>query len=269
MADPRVDAVTLSGSSLAGHAAAELCARRRIPLQAELGGNNAAIVWRDTDLPRAAALIADGAFAFAGQRCTANRRVIVDAAVYDTFVAHLVAATARLPFGPADAPDTLVPPMVSPLHAAKVRDALARAAFDGCTLLVPHAALAPTHDPALVAPTLVLIPPHLAASEIATEETFGPVLVVLSATSWEDALRLEAQTRHGLVAALFSASPERRRDFLARVRAGLLKLDQATADADALAPFGGWRSSGLGPPEHGVGNAAFYLRPQALYGDLP
>ena len=74
---------------------------------------------------------------------------------------------------------------------------------------------------------------------------------------------------HGLVAALFSASPERRRAFLETVRAGLLKLDQATADADAEAPFGGWKASGIGPPEHGPGNVAFYLRPQAVYGDLP
>ena len=79
MSDPAVDAVSLSGSSPAGWAAQEICARRRIPLQAELGGNNAAIVWTGADLGRAAALVARGAFLFAGQRCTANRRVIVAA----------------------------------------------------------------------------------------------------------------------------------------------------------------------------------------------
>jgi acyl-CoA reductase-like NAD-dependent aldehyde dehydrogenase/nicotinamidase-related amidase len=272
MADPRVDAVTLSGSSLAGHAAAEICARRRIPLQAELGGNNAALVWHDTDLARAAALVADGAFAFAGQRCTANRRAIVDASIHDAFVAHLRTATRSLTIGPARDPSTRVPPMVSPLHAERVREVLARAEAAGCTLVVPHAE---PLDPSLAlgeafcAPTLVLVPPHLAASEIALEETFGPVLAVQAAATWDDALRLEAQTRHGLVAALFSASPERRRAFLEATRAGLLKLDQATADADAEAPFGGWKASGIGPPEHGPGNAAFYLRPQAVYGDLP
>ena len=50
------------------------------------------------------------------------------------------------------------------------------------------------------------------------------------------------------------------------MRAGNVQLDRSTTDADAEAPLGGWKASGLGPPEHGVGNAAFYLRPQAVYG---
>src|SRR4030095_12597799 len=70
MSDPRIDAVSLTGSSAAGWAAQEICARRRIPLQAELGGNNAAIVWEGADLSKAAEQIALGAFAFSGQRCT-------------------------------------------------------------------------------------------------------------------------------------------------------------------------------------------------------
>src|SRR5205085_2972188 len=78
-ADARVDAVTVTGSEAAGHAAWEVCARRHVPFQAELGGNNAAIVWEDCDLDAAAAGIAEGAFGFAGQRCTANRRAVVHA----------------------------------------------------------------------------------------------------------------------------------------------------------------------------------------------
>ncbi len=99
MSDPGVDAVTVSGSSSAGWAAQEICARRRIPLQAELGGNNAAIVWEGADLPRAASLLAQGAFAFAGQRCTANRRAIVQSDLFDELVELLSAATATLPWG--------------------------------------------------------------------------------------------------------------------------------------------------------------------------
>src|SRR5262249_32679268 len=68
IADSSVDAVSLTGTESAGRSAQAICARRSIPLQAELGGNNAAIVWSDTDLPRAAELIAEGAFGMAGQR---------------------------------------------------------------------------------------------------------------------------------------------------------------------------------------------------------
>jgi acyl-CoA reductase-like NAD-dependent aldehyde dehydrogenase len=75
--------------------------------------------------------------------------------------------------------------------------------------------------------------------------------------------------RQGLIAALFSADPERRRRFLAEARAGILKLDRSTVDASAEAPFGGFKASGLGPPEHGPGNVEFYTRMQAVYGPEP
>ena len=77
--NPNIDAVSLSGSLQAGYALQERCARRHIPFQAELGGNNAAILAEDADLATAAPQIAAGAFGFAGQRCTANRRLIFPA----------------------------------------------------------------------------------------------------------------------------------------------------------------------------------------------
>ena len=94
-ADERVDAVTLTGSALSGYAVQEICARRMIPLQAELSGNNAAIIWDDADFEGAAAEVAWSAFAFAGQRCTANRRVIVPAPRAKEFSQAIVAAAAR------------------------------------------------------------------------------------------------------------------------------------------------------------------------------
>jgi len=98
-ADEHVDAVTFTGSASGGYALQEICARRMVPLQAELSGNNAAIVWDDADLPRAAAQIAWGAFGFAGQRCTANRRVIVSAAKFETFWRELKMAAEKMVWG--------------------------------------------------------------------------------------------------------------------------------------------------------------------------
>ena len=94
-----VDGVTLSGSLQAGYALQEICAYRHVPFQAELGGNNAAIVWHDADLQSAADQIAAGAFGFAGQCCTANRRVIVCAENFNEFVGHLQSSTVPAPLG--------------------------------------------------------------------------------------------------------------------------------------------------------------------------
>ncbi len=264
MGDPGVDAVSLTGSSAAGWAAQEICARRRLSLQAELGGNNAAIVWEGADLKRAAGLVAHGAFAFAGQRCTANRRAIVEAGLFDAFLDRLVAATAAMPWGDPFDPATQVGPLVSEEARDRVAAAVSRVAQAGIRIVTPHSA-APRGSGAYYPPTLVVAPPH--ESEIVQEETFGPVLVLERAETFEEALRLANGVRHGLVAALLSGPgpwPDR---FLAEAESGILKLDASTADADAHAPFGGWKASGLGPPEHGAGDVEFYSRLQAVYGD--
>ena len=120
MADAAVGAVTLTGGSLAGYAAQEICGRRRIALQAELGGNNAAIVWSDADLADAARKLAAGAFEMAGQRCTANRRVIVPAKLRETFLPMLIAATAAMRWGDPSSPETDIGPMVSAKHRDRV-----------------------------------------------------------------------------------------------------------------------------------------------------
>ena len=263
MSAPGVDAVSISGSSLAGWAAQEICARRRIPLQAELGGNNAAIVWEGADLARAAELVAFGAFSFAGQRCTANRRVIVAPALFDAFLGHLTSAVAALAWGDPLDPATQVGPMISEAARDRVAAAVARAAAAGTRVIAPHGA-APRDSRASFPPTLVIEPAH--DSAIVQEEAFGPILVVERARDFEEALDLVNGVRQGLVAALFAGPGGWRERFQEAIRVGILKWDSSTADADAFAPFGGWKSSGLGPPEHGPGNVEFYTRLQAIYG---
>lgn len=266
MAEPAVDAVSLTGSSRAGFAAQAICAARRIPLQAELGGNNAAIVWSDCDLAAAAAAIAEAGFGAAGQRCTANRRVIVADDRHAEFVGELEAASAALEVGdPAD-PGVHIGPLVSPAARDRVAAAVARAR-------VKFEVLEPVRDRDAMrrltdagpyhTPTLVLCDDPDA--EVVQEELFGPVVVVQRASTFEHALERLNGVRQGLVASLFSASAELRERFVEEAEAGVLKLDRATADVGIEAPFGGWKASGVGPPEHGDANREFYTRAQAVY----
>ena len=94
--DQRIDGVTLSGSPAAGWAIQDACTRRSIRYQAELGGNNAAIVWDCSDSVAACNAIVDAAFGFAGQRCTANRRMIVPHFYYEMMVDLVAKTTAAL-----------------------------------------------------------------------------------------------------------------------------------------------------------------------------
>lgn len=269
LAHPAIDAVSITGSSAVGTCAQAICAARRIPLQAELGGNNAAIVWSDCDLDDAAAKIAAGAFGSAGQRCTANRRVIVDTRVKDDFVARLLAATDALAWGDPLDPATRVGPLVSRAACERVAGVVERAAAGGARVLTAPSHAARENE---LAQAGAYLPPRIVPcddplAEIVQEETFGPVLVVQTASSFDEALDLLNGVPQGLVAALFSDSTGHRARFLDEARAGILKIGSATAGVGAETPFGGWKASGVGPAEHGSGDPEFYTRPQAVYVD--
>jgi len=101
---------------------------------------------------------------------------------------------------------------------------------------------------------------------VVQEETMAPLLVVQRADDFGQALALCNGVRQGLVSSLFSASPDLQRQFLEEARAGVLKLNASTAGVDVILPFGGWKESGIGPPEHSEGDRCFYTRIQTVYG---
>lgn len=267
MADPRVNAVTITGSSLAGYSAQESCSRRRIPLQAELGGNNAAIIWPDADLQDAARRVAEGAFEMAGQRCTANRRAIVHESCRDRFIELLRRETQLLHWGDPLHHNTRIGPLVSTVQRDRVARMVEQATREVGRPIQPQASAPPAsrHEGAWYPPTIICCddPRH----EIVQEETFGPVLVVQSARDWDQAIKLCNGVRQGLVAALFTSSTEIANRMMHEAQTGIVKVNQSTADAEVDMPFGGWKASGLGPPEHGIFDMEFYTRPQAVYHD--
>jgi acyl-CoA reductase-like NAD-dependent aldehyde dehydrogenase/nicotinamidase-related amidase len=267
MNDSAIAAVTITGSEVAGWCAQEICTRRRIPLQAELGGNNAAIVWTDADLPEAARQVAAGALELAGQRCTANRRVILHECCRASFLRLLQESSAALRWGDPLDSATQIGPLVSTAQRERVAGMVRRALADCGPALLPHGP-----DPPDVAgrddrwyPSTILCCANPNA-EIVQEESFGPVLVVQTARDWDEAMRLCNGVRQGLAASIFTGSREMTERFLAEAQAGILKVNQSTADAAVDVPFGGWKASGLGPPEHGIFDLDFYTRPQTIYG---
>ena len=265
-----VDAVTFTGSTSSGYALQELCARLMRPLQAELGGNNAAIVWDDADLARAAKEIARGAFAFAGQRCTANRRVIVSETVFDAFLSHLKVAAAGMIWNDPLKPDTEIGPVIDSAKREEIDALAASAQHAGFPTIRPYQE---GNDSELMrsgyyaAPTIICC--EQSDHPLVQEESMGPMLIVQRARTFDEALGLCNGVRHGLLAALFTHRADLQHKFQDEARAGMLKLNSSTAGVDVTLPFGGWKASGIGPPEHGESDALFYLRPQAVYGDFP
>jgi acyl-CoA reductase-like NAD-dependent aldehyde dehydrogenase/nicotinamidase-related amidase len=258
-----IDAVCFTGATGTGRVVAAAAAQRHLPVQAELGGNNAAIVTSSADLERAALLVAEAAFGCAGQRCTATRRVIILDEVWDNFLPVLERAVEKLVWGEAHLEATQVGPLVNEGHARNVAAAIARADDSGFEVRQPHRRTTSMKGPRFIPPTMI----HCSDpnAEIVQEETFGPVLIIQRAASLAEALDLLNTVRQGLAGALFSARPDEQELFLSAAKCGILKLNLATVEAGVDVPFLGWKASGIGLPQHGESNRLFFTRLQSVY----
>ncbi|TAN47418.1 MAG: aldehyde dehydrogenase family protein [Methylococcaceae bacterium] len=261
---PRIARVSITASIAAGRQLAAACGALLKPLQAELGGNNAVVVMGDADVARIADAIARSAFSFAGQRCTAARRILVEQRCYPMLMDALTAATQALRVGEPGEAATEVGPLISRTRQQAVAAAVAGAVQGGARVLCGGGVPRGLDEGCWYMPTLITgCTPD---SALFQEETFGPVAVIHPFTGIGAAIALVNAVPHGLVATLYSGDESMQRRFLAEAEAGVLKLNCAPAGVHAEAPFGGWKDSGFGPPEHGSWDAEFYTRIQALYG---
>jgi acyl-CoA reductase-like NAD-dependent aldehyde dehydrogenase len=242
------DVVSFTGSTAVGRIVRRAATERGIPVQCEMGGQNASIVLPDADLAAAAKVIAGAAMGYAGQKCTATSRVIVvgDA---ESFAERLAEAVRALPVGdPAD-PATVVGPVIDAAAQAAVLSSAA-----GATVLTGGSA--PDGAGFFVAPTVVAGLPddHL----LRREEVFGPVCAVLPAVSAEDAVAQANSVRHGLVAAVFTTELRAALTLSGQLDVGMVKVNGPTAGVDFHAPFGGDKESSYGPREQGPAARDFY-----------
>ncbi len=207
---------------------------------AEMGGKNACVVAEDADLDEAAAATAQSAFGFAGQKCSAGSRAIVVADVYDQFVEKLVAASALLKVGPADDPQFNLGAVISPISFEKVKNYIEIGKSEGRMVLGEQAV---PDDGFYVAPTIFAdVSPD---ARIAQEEIFGPVIAVIKAKDYDDALRIANGTRFGLTGALFSRSQEKLDRAAREFHVGNLYFNRkCTGAIVAQQPFGGFNMSG-------------------------
>jgi acyl-CoA reductase-like NAD-dependent aldehyde dehydrogenase len=261
---PTIRAVSFTGSVPVGRELAHACGRLMRPLQAELGGNNAAIVLGDADLSAVARDLASAMFSFAGQRCTAIRRVIVTRDIREAFAVALKSSVEALKVGlPAD-PQTQVGPVITKERQGELLAAIAESRSRGGRVLTGG-----TNHPGLpesgcwVSPTVMTDLP--AGSPVAAKEMFGPLVALMEASDFDEALSIHNRGEHGLLGSLFSNDREKQARFRTEAQAGLLVINQARPAFAGSGPFVGWKASGFGPPEHGRWNRDFYTRVQAVY----
>jgi aldehyde dehydrogenase (NAD+) len=263
---PDIAAVSFTGSTQIGRELIANCAAQGKRVQAEMGGHNPAVVRADANLGQALDAVALGAFASAGQKCTATRRVYVAQNLYDDFVAGLVQRAEALRVGAAVDPETQMGPLAG---RAQLRDVLndVNAAAASAELVAGGRQL--DRDGlaagAFIAPTVFAnVSPD---SNLANQEVFGPVVAVWPMFDDGQLIELANRTSYGLSAAIFTRDLNWARTFVERVRAGIVHVNSQTAGAEVHVPFGGVGASSYGPHEQGRDAIEFYTQAKTVYLD--
>ncbi|MBK7782730.1 MAG: aldehyde dehydrogenase family protein [Ardenticatenia bacterium] len=257
--DRRLPLISFTGSVRVGRHVARTVADRLGRSLLELGGNNAIIVTPEADLTVVVRGILFGAVGTAGQRCATTRRLIVHSAVADPLVDRLVTAYGQVPIGDPLAPGILMGPLVNSRAVEDMERALATAVAQGGTVLT-GGVRRPDLGPNFVEPSIVRMPQQ---SPMVCEETFAPILYVLTYDTMDEAIALQNGVPQGLSSAIFTRDLLEAEQFLSTVGSdcGIANVNIGTSGAEIGGAFGGEKETG-GGRESGSDSWKVYMRRQ-------
>ena len=246
---PDVDMVSFTGSTATGRAISHAAADRIAKVALELGGKSANVILDDADLARAVKVGVGNAFLNSGQTCTAWTRMLVQESRYDEAVSIAGAAAAAYRVGDPFDETTRLGPLVSAAQRDRVRGFISRAS----ARLVTGGLDAPVPERGhFVAPTVFAdVDPD---SELAQEEIFGPVLSIIPVRDDDHAVEIANHSRYGLAGGVWG-SPERALAVARRMRTGAVDVNGGAFNP--VAPFGGYKQSGVGRELGAYGLAEF------------
>jgi RHH-type transcriptional regulator, proline utilization regulon repressor / proline dehydrogenase / delta 1-pyrroline-5-carboxylate dehydrogenase len=226
---------------------------------AEMGGKNAIIVDESADLDQAVQGVVHSAFGYSGQKCSACSRVIVLEPIYQVFLSRLVEATRSLNVGLAELPSTQVGPVIDAEAQARILAAIAQGQTEAEVAL----AMSAPAGGYFVGPTIFAnVPP---TAKLAQAEIFGPVLAVMRASSFAEALAIANGTPYALTGGLYSRTPAHIAQTQAEFEVGNLYINRGITGAIvARQPFGGFKLSGVGSKAGGPDYLLQFLEPRVV-----
>ncbi|WP_128000856.1 aldehyde dehydrogenase family protein [Piscinibacter defluvii] len=264
--DKGVDAISFTGSVATGQRVAAACAARMAKFQLEMGGKNPFVVLDDADLAVAVNCAVQSGFFSTGQRCTASSRVIVTEGIHDRFVAAVAEKMKALKVDDARKAGTDIGPVVDSAQLAQDLDYIEIGRKEGATLAAGGEAIERNADGA---PGFYLRPALFTETtpgmRINREEIFGPVISVIRAKDYDEALALANDTPFGLSSGIATTSLKHATHFKRHAQAGMVMVNLPTAGVDYHVPFGGRKGSSYGPREQGRYAAEFYTTVKTAY----
>ena len=226
---------------------------------AEMGGKNAIIIDESADLDQAVVGVVQSAFGYSGQKCSACSRVIVAQPIYEAFLSRLIEATKSLNIGAADLPSIQVGPVIDATARGRILEYINQGKQEN------HLALempVPT-DGYFIPPTI--FKDVTSDATIAQEEIFGPVLAVMPASNFDEALKIANGTDYALTGGLYSRTPDRIERAYREFEVGNLYINRTITGAIvARQPFGGFKLSGVGSKAGGPDYLLQFLDPRVV-----
>jgi len=263
---PDVRAISFTGSTEIGCQIYASGARRLQKVQCEMGGKNPVVILADADLALAVQSVLFGAFASTGQRCTATSRVIIEESVADQFVSTLAERAKAFKVGNGLDAGIEMGPSVDENQMNSVLKYIEIGKQEGKLICGGHRLTGGAYEKGyFIAPTIFDHVP--AASRIAQEEIFGPVLCVIRVNNFDEALAAANSSRYGLASSIYTNDASRIFEFIDRIETGITHVNSPTVGGEAHVPFGGIKDTGVGPREVGHGALDFYTELKTVYID--
>jgi len=262
--DPRVPLISATGSCKMGKHVAEVVGRRFGRTILELGGNNAILVAPSANLDLAIRAILFGAVGTAGQRCTTTRRIIVHESVRDVLVRRLIAAYEQVPIGNPAQAGTLMGPLINPQAVEDMQNALEQVRKEGGKILFGGERLTGPKYPGgcYVRPCIATARHDM---KIVHEETFAPILYILTYHTFDEAISWHNEVPQGLSSAIFTNDLREAEQFLScrGSDCGIANVNIGTSGAEIGGAFGGEKETG-GGRESGSDAWKAYMRRQTV-----
>ncbi len=260
-----VRAISFTGSCQVGRSIQRKTTSKGIKAQLEMGGKNPTIVLKDADLSKAADIVVNAAFFSTGQKCTATSRAIIEEPVYEELLKLLAEKACQLKVGNGLEPGIEMGPCVDENQMNTVLNYIEVGRKEGARLVCGGSRLSgPAYDKGyFVEPTIFTeVRPEM---RIAQEEIFGPVLAVLPARDFEEALQIANNVELGLSASLLTQQLDKVFAYINRIEAGLIIVNLPSAGVEYQLPFGGTKNSSSGFREQGSVAIDFYSELRTVY----
>ncbi|MGO7331775.1 aldehyde dehydrogenase family protein [Rhizobium leguminosarum] len=260
---PDVHGITFTGSTGTGRRVAAASIEHNRKFQLEMGGKNPMVVLDDADLNVAVEAAANSGFFSTGQRCTASSRLIVTEGIHDKFVAALTDKLKTLVVDNALKAGTHIGPVVDERQLKTDTDYIEIGKSEGAKLAFGGEVISRETPGFYLQPTLFTEATN--QMRISREEIFGPVVSVIRAKDYDEALATANDTPFGLSAGIATTSLKHATHFKRNSEAGMVMVNLPTAGVDFHVPFGGRKGSSYGPREQGKYAAEFYTTVKTAY----